>query len=395
MNLNEFNAEFNSKFDLDQEYIETIIDEIIDNDSGDQAGSFGPTVWIPDEWVILFNGFRGGGKSVGLAHFGLCYLWENFVPVHTNLDYNTETLEKKGFKGMPIPLNWLALISFKLDQTPGTLNQVDEVDDKLDKLRTVANQNVLTTKFLEQLRKRSLKFTLGCQFGHYLPYGTLDQVDLKIQAQDLFFSRAGRERGLGKGEVFLYTVIDHSGYFTGGRKQPFFYKIHGRGIWPYYRTDKLHDPMEFAQKFIIERERAIIDDDDQMYFESQKRDMKIQREIETAQELVKVIWENPLIGFILTNREEINVKDDGTHIIFSKRNIEQVLQRHHGPAGKDLRERWLRMIQLSNNRNPVVKKHGSNSIAILKPSEAREHENDSDVLMPSSLDLSVYEHPYE
>lgn len=382
----------------DLETIEDIIEQALereetilqDQDEEEEEDGEDLLKWYPDEWVIMTNGYRGQGKSLLVADVGLFYVSGDEVPVHTNMDYDTDRLTKEGYSNIPKILDWNALITYNLEQPPGTLNQIDEVDTYLDKMRTASNQNVLATKFLEQIRKRTLKFMLSCQFGHYLPYGTLDQVDIMVQAQDLFFSRPGRERGLGKGEKFLYTCIDKSGYFTGGRRQPWFFTLQGKGVWGYYKTNKIHDPTQFSQKFTFERDVAVVTDTG-TFLESEMLAHKAEREIAAYRDSLKLVWSSPLMGFITRNKEELNIVEDDNYIRFTIGRMEQLLSKHKGKAGKDLEARFRDMIEMSKH-NGVVKRDGPNRLSVLKQSAMTDG---VDAVAPVLEQALAFEKPYE
>jgi len=381
---------------IELESIEDIIEEALEHEDGitdedeDEDEDEGIPAWYPDEYVIMANGYRGQGKSLLVADIGLFYVAKNEVPVFTNMDYDVDRLKKEGYKNIPQILDWNALITFNLEQPVGALNQIDEVDTYLEKLRTASNQNVLATKFLEQIRKRTLKFILSCQFGHYLPYGTLDQVDIMIQAQDLFFSRSGRERGLEKGERFLYTCFDKSGYFTGGRRHPWFFTLKGKGIWGYYKTNKIHDPTQFAQKYEFEKNTAIVTAEG-TFLENELLANKAERELAAYKDSLKLIWGSPIMGFVTKNKEELNVVEDQSHIYFTIGRMEQILSKHKGKAGKELDSHFRTLLDMSKT-NGVVKRTGPNKIAIMKQAVLNQ---ESDPVNPIAEDLLLFEKPYE
>jgi len=370
-----------------EDVIEDVMDEM-DGSTEDSTDEDDVKPWYPEEYVILVNGYRGSGKSLLVAYWGLWYARKGTIPIYSNLDYNIDNLKADGYTNIPNPLDWGSLISFNLEQPLGSLNQIDEIDAHLDKLRTASNQNVLATKFLEQLRKRCLKFILSCQFGHYLPYGTLDQCDIIINAQDLFFTRAGRERGLGKGEKFLYTCVDKSGYFTGGRKQPWFFTLEGRGIWGYYQTNKLHDPTQFAQKYEIRRETTIVGANGEMYPESEQGAHNMERQLGQLRETVGLVWGSQLMGWIQQNSERLNVNDTGPKLQITTSQMEQALSQIEGPSRGALEKAYHQLLKMATSGNGVVNRIRRNTIEILKPEVFGD---DVDIAQPISLDGLGYE----
>ncbi len=338
--------------------------------------------WYPEEYVILVNGFRGGGKSLLVCWWGLWYLkYRPDVPVFTNLDYIREKLEQEHFTSFPDLLKWDEMISFEWEQPLGAMNQIDEVDTYLDRLRTVSNQSVLATKFLEQLRKRSLKFILSCQFGNYLPGGTLDQVDLSIQSHDLFFTPAGRENGLVKGEKFLYICTDKSGLFTGGRQQaPILFTLDGRGVWGYYETNKLHDPMQFAKKFkIMGGEKEVDQATGEMYPSEEARAQDQERIFRQYRETIQTVWGSNFMGWVQTNADHLGVKDMGNSIRIKKDRIEQGLSQVRGPSHMTLQGGYRKVLEIAEKNGGVIVRQGDN-LEILKPEYYKR--SDEEVVSP-------------
>lgn len=335
--------------------------------------------WIPEEWVFMINGYRGQGKSAEVANIGLFYICvdDHKIPIYTNLDYAIERLKAEGYTNLPHALDWEAVITFQIEQPLGALYQIDEVDGYLDKLRTSTNQNILATKTVEQIRKHHHKFLLSCQFGHYLPYGMLDQVDIMIQAQDLFFSRAGRERGLHKGEKFLYICYDKSGLFTGGRRQPWAFITHAKKVWPYYKTDKIHDSTQLFKKYEVEQDN--------------KKAIQTEEQISRLMETAKLIHSLPIMGFIKKNEEALNIDDNGTHLIFTKANMEKLLAKHKGKAAKDLDHSYKMLAELAKSGGAIKILKG-NKIAIMKLPEYYEEQELMESWGPESL---AYEQPLE
>jgi hypothetical protein len=329
-----------------------------DDDDDDEIAD-----WYPEVYVVMVNGFRGGGKTVLVCDWGGYYLQNTEIPVFTNLDYNMERLRAEGFANLPQPIDWDGIIARRVDPPAGALNQLDEIDTYLDKLRTTTNQNILATKFMEQLRKRSLKFILSCQFGNYLPYGTMDQVDLLIQAQDLFFTSAGRESGLHKGEKFLYTCTDKSGLFTGGRRFPWWFTVDGRKVWGYFETDKLHDLTQFAKKFKIEQEDQTVD--------SSKGAQEQEREIGQFRDTIGLVWGSQLMGFLQSNKERINLNDLGNKVRVTMDQIESVLWDIKGPSREILETSYKQLLQMARNRKDGVITRQGRILEILKPEAMR------------------------
>jgi len=332
----------------------------IDDDVADGMAS-----WYPEEYVILVNGFRGSGKTVIVCDWGGFYLEHTDHSVYTNLDYNMGLLQQEGFKNLPLPLDWERMISFNMDQVVGSLNQIDEIDTYLDKLRTNSNQNVLTTKFLEQLRKRSLKFIFSCQFGNYLPYGTLDQVDMTIDSQDLFFTPAGREAGLGKGERFLYTCRDKSGLFTGGRTLPWFVALKGKDVWPWFETGKLHDPTQFAKKFTIDA-GTVDSATGETYYSDEVSAHEQEAELRKYRYTVQMIWGSPLMSFLQENAEAVNMQISGNKVKISTNQIEQAIASMKGPGKKDIKASFNTLKNMAQSGSDVLRLRGK-TLEIMRP----------------------------
>lgn len=332
--------------------------DIEDEDDQEQAQ------WTPDEWVILITGFRGSGKTVLDAFFGKWALESGF-PLLSNIEYVPEGLQKHGIPGMPIPLDFDKLITFQLD-VPGAMIQIDEVDTFLDKLRTIANQNLLTTKFLEQLRKRTLKIVMSCQFGSYLPYGTLDQVDLMIYAQDAFFTEWGRDKGLSKGTTFIYTVSDKSGLFTGGRKIPWRFMLPNcQALWDIYDTSKLHDPTQFAKKYEIKRDKYVMGEDG-AYPESEENAQGQERELRQYRSTLSLVWGSQAMGFIIDNNESIDVEDGGNKVRISMANVERAMASMKGRSRKGIEASYNELLKLAD-KGTVIRRTSNNMLEIIKP----------------------------
>lgn len=320
--------------------------------------------WTPEEWVILITGFRGSGKSVLDAYFGK-WAMECGIPLHTNMEYLPDGLKSHGIEGVPVILDFDRLISFQLD-VAGALIQIDEVDTYLDKLRTVANQNVLTTKFLEQLRKRTLKIIMSCQFGSYLPYGTLDQVDLMIYAQDAFFTEWGREKNFHKGTTFIYTVSDKSGLFTGGRKHPWRFLLPNcQGLWDIFSTNKIHDPTQFAKRYEIKGEKYIVDGGE-AYPETEETAQNQERELRQYRSTLGLVWGSQVMGFILDNHESLKVDDQGSKIRVSMAQIERAMANMKGKSRKGVEASYKELLKIAD-KGAVIKRSANNMLDILKP----------------------------
>ena len=331
--------------------------------------------WYPETYCIMFNGFRGGGKSLGVCWFGCWHLkYRDDVPVYTDLDYKIESLERDGFKSLPIVLDWDKLITFNLDQPIGSMNQIDEVDTKIDKLRTVANQNVVATKFLEQIRKHERKMVFACQFGHYLPYGTLDQVDLLVHCHDLFFTPAGRSYGLKKGERFLYIAEDKSGYFTGGRTNiPICFTLDGRGIWDYYRSEKIHDVLQFAKKYRWKSEEYIINEDGEGYPGTEDKAQDQERKLRQMRETVSTVWGGQFMSWVMANPTAVRMSENGDHITITDESVKKALLSVTGPRAKALEKSYSNFKLITEKGGVVRRRHGV--FDILKPENfAREDE---------------------
>ena len=353
-----------------------IVEQIVADPEGygmDDAGEDEEMAdWYPEEYVIMFNGFRGSGKSLGVIWFGAWHLkYRDDIEVYTDLDYIFENLVRDGFKKMPLVLNWDDLISFRLEQPPGAMNQIDEVDTKIDKLRTVTNQNLVTTKFLEQIRKRSLKFVLSCQFGHYLPYGTLDQVDLNIQCRDLFFTPAGRENGLKKGQRFLYIVQDKSGYFTGGQtNRPICFTLDGRPIWDYYKTDKIHNTFQFAKKYKFESGENIVGPDGEIYPSGEQRAQDEERQFRQYRDTLGMIRGSQFWGWLTANADVLGISDNGNYISVSDAQISKTITKTKGQHRTLLEKAHCKLQNLAKQGGPVrmiQRNNGSKFIEIMKP----------------------------
>jgi len=322
--------------------------------------------WYPEEYVILCNGFRGSGKSVYVAWFGGMYLENTDHKVFSNLTYKVPYLKECGFDNLPLNLEWEKMISFNADLPTGSLHQVDEVDTYLDKLRTNTNQNLLATKFLEQLRKRSLKFIFSCQFGNYLPYGTLDQVDMMINAQDLFFSPAGREAGFGKGERFLYSIRDKSGLFTGGRKHPWFVSLDGQKIWPFFESGQLHDPTQFAKKYEIDAGK-VDQGNGETYYSGEEGARKQETELRKYRGTVSMIWGSALMTFIQENPEHVNMNDQGNKITVSMNQIEAGIAKMKSKGKGEVLSSYRSLLQMADSGSEVLRRRKGNIIEIMKP----------------------------
>lgn len=321
--------------------------------------------WYPEEWMILITGLRGGCKSLELARLSWWALMEPTIPVYSNMDYKEEGLQEYGIKARPIPLDWDALISFKLGAV-GALIVIDEVTTYLNKLRTNTNQNMLADGVWQQLRKMSMKIAVGCQFGNYLPYGTMDQVDLIMYCQDAFYSEWGRENGLEKGTMPIITVTDKSGYFTGGRSQPWTFTYPGKEIWPLYYTEKIHDVKQVAQKYEIKSTPKVVGADDEIYPEGEESAMSHERELRQYQKTITKLWDIPFMGFIHDNAEKLALNDLGDKIRISCDRIEKAIAQVKGDSKRDLKAGYQYL--LTRAREGVVATKRYNVIEILKPS---------------------------
>lgn len=350
-------------------YLEEIIEELCSNPDSmdiDEDEFSNDNTWFPEEYVILVNGFRGSGKTVMVCYWGGWHLeHREDVEVYTNLNYNLPRLIADGFTNMPKVLDFDKMISFQLEQPLGALNQLDEIDTYLDKLRTTANQQVLTTKFLEQLRKRSLKFIFSCQFGNYLPYGTLDQVDLTIDSQDLFFTDAGRESGLQKGEKFLYSCRDKSGYVTGGKRDPWYFALEGKKVWPYFETSKIHDPTQFAKKFKLNAGEIDVSTGEAVD-KTAEHSRALETEVEGYRYTSGMIHGSAFMSYLLENAQSFDLKEDGNKYIVSKAQANRVLALVDPHIQKELLESFQSIRGLARIGSEVIKQDKEN-IIITKP----------------------------
>jgi len=366
----------------DQYDLESAIDIALNSDDlinadGDDDGE--ESQWYPEIFVVLWQGRRGGGKTTELARWGGWYVENTDCPVYANLGYYTEKFKEAGYSNIPQWLDVDQWIMFNLDQPLGAFNLIDEVDSHLDKLRTVSNQAMLVSKQLEQLRKRWHKYGLACQFGKYLPYGTLDQVDLLIEARDLFFTPAGRDAGIRHGERFLYIAQDLSGLFTGGRTLPIFYTVpHAYRTHKWFDTNFLHDPTAFAKKFKIEHETFIMDSETgEAYSESDRQSRKEEKALKDYRNSASLCWASEFMGWVEDNLIRLNIHDQGNRRRIKESTIQREMGKLKGKQFQMIETSYHRVMQMCRKNGVIERKGGY--LEFLRPSVFAQ---DEDVVEP-------------
>jgi len=210
--------------------------------------------WFPSEYVVVIFGPRGSGKDILLTRHLIIALRLNY-PVFTNAILHPEVI---GIKNKPAALDLQFLLRFDPAISGGVIG-ISEVNTWVKKKRAMATSNLIIGDFLTQLRKRGLRVFMTTQFN-YLPTELVDQIDLEVHAQDLFFTEYGKEANLAKGTSFVYTYIDKSGLFTGQRGYQWTWGLRrAQDLWPLYETEQIFDPLEWAHRTAFKGGERVFD----------------------------------------------------------------------------------------------------------------------------------------
>lgn len=220
--------------------------------------------WFPSEYVVAILGHRRSGKTTLMAHH-LLKAVKKGLSVYTNLEIYPEKL------GVPLervqkPLGLDDLLAFDMAMSEAVIG-IEEIGTWVETMRAQSNTNILLSKFFQLfIGKQKLRIFFTNQSEH-LPWWIWQQVDLSIQAHDMFYTEWGRENNLAKGTSFYYIAQDKSGIFTG---QPGFVWTFGlrkaNHLWDKFNSYQQFDPYLWARKTELVGEKKVVDmDTGQMY----------------------------------------------------------------------------------------------------------------------------------
>jgi len=255
--------------------------------------------WFPSEYVCAILGHRRSGKTTLMAHHLLNAVRKG-CQVYTNLDIYPEKL------GVPLqrihrPLKLDDLLSFDMEMSEAVIG-IEEIGTWVESMRVQSNTNILLSKFFQLfIGKQKLRIFFTNQSEH-LPYWIWQQVDLSIQAHDMFYTEWGRENGLAKGTSFYYIARDQSGIFTG---QPGYVWTFGmrkaNNLWDKFNSYQQFDPYLWARKTELVGEKKVVDmDTGQMYNSGEYSMEEQQRMLEDYDTFMKAqhdAWGKDMVNF--------------------------------------------------------------------------------------------------
>jgi hypothetical protein len=325
--------------------------------------------YTPREYVEAIFGPRGSGKDVLLTRHLLISL-NNGYPVFTNAVMHPERF---GIENKPHPIDIQYLLRFDTSLT-GSVIGISEINTWVKRKRAMSTSNLMVGDWLTQLRKAKQKVFMTTQFD-YLPGEVGDQVDLEVQAQDLFFTEWGREARLAKGTTFLYTFTDRSGIFTGWKGTQWQWGLrNAQKLWTAYETDQIYDPLVWAHKTVVKGGERILDLDEGRIYDEHERELEgEQRDEMENQELIQVFqdWGQPLTelaqqGKAVSDESERQIKLSDAKL---RRAVRGAADREYANAIR------RKLLEAASERRLAWFADGGKSIILRKPIIREANEN--------------------
>lgn len=317
--------------DYDELADETDLLDIAEQDAGEVDEEL--RQWFPTEYVVAIVGHRGGGKSVLLARYLLNGLIRGY-PVFTNLELYPEKL---GIDKPQQSLELDNLLSFDPNLSNAIIG-IEELGTWIERMRAISTTNILVSKFFQLfIRKKGLRIFFTNQ-SPYLPSGIWEQVDMVINAHDLFYSEWGKEANLPKGTTFYYIARDVSGIFTGHPGTTWGFALRkANKLWPLFNSYQQFDPYQWARKTRITGADMILDLDEGEYYKAGEQDIRAQQEAIKQYSVVLTqlhrAWDNTLIK--LARENNAITQDLPDRLVFSVGKLDNAIL---GLKGKKRKE---------------------------------------------------------
>lgn len=238
----------------------------------------------------LFEGWRGSGKSLTMAHFLAKAMVSGYrvlsnMTVKFDFPFGKSRGKKHHYCSEPLTEESVYLVQ------GGANDCVIGIDELQTWGGDCQNWGSWKAKLLNavmvQMRKRHLTFLATLQSWDWLNNRLQQQCDVLVESKDLALTERGRERHLLKGYYFVQRWFDSSGNWrgkpllqTGWHQNVIF---HGRPYWSIYKTEEAQDVLEGFRPVSLDLSpRRITDRTSQ------------QRDDETTGQMVSAI--NRLIG---------------------------------------------------------------------------------------------------
>jgi hypothetical protein len=316
--------------------------------------------WFPEDYVVAILGHRRSGKTALMAH----YLLNGLIAgssVYTNLELYPEKLNVKLDK-IHKPLSLDGLLSFdpSLDQA---IIGIEEIGTWVESLRAQSASNILLSKFFQLfIGKKGLRIFFTNQSGH-LPYWAWEQVDMHIEAHDLFFTEWGREANLAKGTSFYYVATDKSGIFTGWEGTTWTFGLRkANNLWDKFNSYQQFDPLQWAIRTkIVGRERTWDMDEGRMYDAGEREQEMYERNQDKykEQQAIYQSYGNKLIALALPQNavKEVEVGQRRAWQFSIQKMEKTVIARLKGKEKEEVQEDWNRFRDLPMGSNDESAKY--------------------------------------
>jgi hypothetical protein len=332
--------------------------------------------WFPSEYVVAILGHRRSGKTSLMAHYLLNAVRKG-LPVYTNLQIYPEKL------GVPLdqiqkPLTLDDILTFDTAMSEAVIG-IEEIGTWVDTMRAQSNTNILLSKFFQLfIGKQHLRIFFTNQSEH-LPWWIWQQVDLSIQAHDMFYTEWGRENSLAKGTSFYYIAHDQSGIFTG---QPGYVWTFGlrkaNQLWDKFNSYQQFSPYEWARKTKLIGEEKVVDMDTGKMYTPGEFDMEAQqKQLEHYDTYAKSqyrIWGNDFVKLARANKALL--REENGLIVISLDGIQKAMARLKPgtKARKNVDRMFTQLQELEHSSQGYLARidRGQNAIIMSKPLTEKE-----------------------
>jgi len=258
---------------------------------------------VPDEYVGLLIGPKGGGKDLTLATICFRAMYYQY-PIYTNIHFFPDELKRLGIKEeyFPKKLTLDYMVSFDKSLEKCVI-AISEIDTWIIKSKANANLNIILTSFLKQIRKKGVKFFGSLHSDDAMPGEIQKEVDLIIECKDAFYTDWGKENMVSRGKMIFQNYYDRTGVFTGHRGQMFgsYYTARSENVWRIYDSFQVYDPFVGFQKVQFEGNEITLDLSNR------------------NQDTILSLWKLDVIDVVLDNPEkcEASMFNDGVNTWFS------------------------------------------------------------------------------
>ncbi|GEM_PF-1927086 len=281
--------------DLDEAGDELEPDDLLD---GLDVGNNVNYSSIPEEWVLLVTGLKGGGKGLSIARILVRAMLAK-LPIWTNVEFYPDKLLELGIpeEYHPKPIDMDFMLSFDRTLIEGVIC-IDEIDTWINRMRSNTNLSILITRFITQLRKRRLKVIMSLHFDYVIPRDIHDEIDIILDCKDAYYTVWGKENRVPRGQLIFQTYSDYSGVMTGLRGPIGEYSIsNAQNLWPIYNSYQTINPFTFMKSVKIEGNATLVDVSGQ------------------DRASIEELWDMPLFGIIMDHpaRCKAEIKQKGAY----------------------------------------------------------------------------------